>query len=112
MPRTGALRIVAGMQALRAHLAGAFTPSAANDMDFSIAIESPGERLSCVVADNRLAFDRRGTNDFTIYVPSEAHALALFRGEVPPMDAFMQGELRASGYIVDVFRFLGCFLPR
>ncbi len=98
------------MLELQEHLAQAFRPASAESMDFTIAIASPEHTLTCVLAEGRLSFAAQPP-DFTIYVPGEALALALFRGELSPLEAFTRGELRASGYIVDVFRFLRCFLP-
>lgn len=47
--------------------------------------------------------------DFTLYFRDEAHAIDLLSARISPIDAFMAGEFRSSGYIVWSFRTLAAF---
>ncbi|MEM7080594.1 MAG: hypothetical protein AAF513_18395 [Pseudomonadota bacterium] len=58
---------------------------------------------SCEVVDDTQAYD------MALLFSDAASALALLRGQANPIDAFMRGEFRATGYIVWAFTLLRCF---
>ncbi len=49
--------------------------------------------------------------DLTLYFETPELALALLSGAASPIDAFMSGHFRASGYIVETFAILRMFPP-
>jgi hypothetical protein len=96
-----------------------FDAAAAADLDVivgfawpALASTAPAPTLRCSIRAGDLEIlkdDAPCEPDFTLYFRDEAHAIALLSAAISPIDAFMAGEFRSSGYIVWSFRTLAAF---
>ena len=96
-----------------------FDATAATDLDVVVGFAWPAQPhaatpalLRCRIRDGVfeiLADESSCAPDFTLYFRDEAHAIGLLSTKISPIDAFMAGEFRSSGYIVWSFRTLAAF---
>ncbi|NKB97772.1 MAG: hypothetical protein GKR90_04635 [Pseudomonadales bacterium] len=96
------------MHRLKAHITDAPKPGMEiQNLDVCVALclESESESIVLRIQANQIDFCENDP-DWTIYFASEMTALALLSGQANPIEQFMAGELRSSGYIVTTFRVL------
>ena len=99
------------MEELTQLLHARFDASRCGDFDATFSVHCGNQSLTLQVAEQALRIvDAPGEkNDFTLFFEGESDAIGVFSGTTPPLDAFMAGGLRSSGYIMWVFHTLGIF---
>lgn len=104
------------MQNVTRLLSAQLNPTAVADLDTCVRMqagtEPDAEHFDVALAGGALTFAPAGMEpEWTLYFTSWEMAAELLQGRRPLIDAFMQGDLRASGYIVWAFRLLSACLP-
>ncbi len=99
------------MQRLTEILTQRFDTQRCGDLDTHIAFCSEDKRLLIGIHDGRLTFPDEADQrpDLQLYFASEEQAVDIMAGAGNPIEAFMAGEFRSSGYILWVFQVLAAF---
>ena len=99
------------MKELQSHLLAGVDPTPIFDIDAVVAfsLRASQEEFCLHLSEGTCSLTDQRAN-WTIYFADEASALALFRGQVDPIQLFMQNALASSGYIVTTFRVLRAFI--
>lgn len=98
------------MDPFKQHLTRQYNPAPLSGMDLTVCLHIGAERLTFHTDGAQLTWCDTQP-DWTIMIHSTVSAQALFDGGVSPIDLFMQGQLRSTGYIVATFRVLQAFMP-
>ena len=98
------------MEHLKQHLDRQYNPAPLSGMDATVRLKIGSGSLTFHTDGGQLTWCE-AEPDWTIILSSETTAHALFEGAANPIDLFMQGELRSTGYIVATFRVLQAFIP-
>lgn len=100
------------MNSLVDTLSERFNPARSGDLDATIEIRWHAGGLSFSIQEGAFALHDTvppPPADLVLHCRDESHAVALFSGSINPIDAFMAGEFRGSGYVVWVFQTLAAF---
>ena len=87
-------------------------------IDANVRLMSDDRWIDIQFSDQGLTLEGRNNQpldfaqpELVVYFSSPQTALRILQGELPLVDAVMQGHVRSSGYIVWVFRLLRALLP-
>ncbi len=99
---------------LQQHLQQHFDASKVGDLDLHVRIDWQSGCLDAHIGSGRLNWldvdAEVGTEpELTLFFSDEQCALAIFNGQRSPIDAFMHGDFRSSGYIIWTFALLRIF---
>ena len=90
-----------------------FDPTHAGELDITLEFDCAQDQCRVGVHDGKATFyddlDQAPQAELTLYFRDEALALDILRGRMSPVEAFMRGDFRSSGYIVWTFVTLAAF---
>ena len=91
-------------------LVNGFSPAHSVDFDASVAIRYDDRVLHFVIQEAAIEFvTSLRAPELTLYFTSQRVAEAVLTGRTNPIDAFMRGDFRSSGYIMKTFQLISIF---
>lgn len=99
---------------LQQHLQQHFNASAVGELDLHVRFDWQSGCVDAHIGSDTLSWldaeSRAGADpELTLYFSDEQSALDVFNGQRNPIDAFMHGDFRSSGYIIWTFALLRIF---
>ena len=99
------------MSLLFDHLRHHFDASQAGELDLTIRFDWQDGHLDGHISDGAMQWIETPSEpaELTLYFSDEQCALDILTAKLSPIDAFMHGDFRSSGYIVWTFALLRIF---
>lgn len=89
---------------MRSFLENQFCSEKSGELDARVRMQWADGQICFQIQDGAISFAKDNDPELTIYFKDSAEAMGLISGKVDPVNAFMQGNLRANGHLIWVFQ--------